>query len=204
MRMLDRGRALVVALGVAGVVAAMGVTASPAGAAPKAARPYDFDGRQRLSRSSDWGTSFTGRLRAAGWWRRGLAKVVGPGPHQVPRPLWIAHLTLNHLHEAGGIRIARDILAHVGAVIKRRLTSNSCSVAANHAPCSGRALSRRALSTLFEAGDRDHGAVVGHSGRPPRPSGGSRDSSSSHVCIALRTFCGSLIFPLITCTNMNT
>ena len=122
MRMLDRGRALVVALGVAGVVAAMGVTASPAGAAPKAARPYDFDGRQRLSRSSDWGTSFTGRLRAAGWWRRGLAKVVGPGPHQVPRPLWIAHLTLNHLHEAGGIWIARDILVHVGADIKRHLT----------------------------------------------------------------------------------
>ena len=40
----SRARALVVAVGVAGLVAAMGVTASPAGAAPKAAKPYDFDG----------------------------------------------------------------------------------------------------------------------------------------------------------------
>lgn len=39
-----RGRALVVALGVAAVVAALGAAASPAGASPKAARPYDFDG----------------------------------------------------------------------------------------------------------------------------------------------------------------
>ena len=44
MGIFGRGRALVVAFGVAGLVAAMGVTASPADAAPKAAKPYDFDG----------------------------------------------------------------------------------------------------------------------------------------------------------------
>jgi hypothetical protein len=44
MGILGGGRALVVALGVAAVVAAMGVTASPADAVAKAARPYDFDG----------------------------------------------------------------------------------------------------------------------------------------------------------------
>lgn len=42
--MFNRGSALVVGLGVAGLVAAMGVTASPADAAPKEAKPYDSDG----------------------------------------------------------------------------------------------------------------------------------------------------------------
>ena len=44
MGMFSRGRALVVALGVAGLVAAMGVGAPAADAATKAAKPYDFDG----------------------------------------------------------------------------------------------------------------------------------------------------------------
>lgn len=44
MGRVDRGRALVVAVGVAAVIAATGLIASPADAATRAARPYDFDG----------------------------------------------------------------------------------------------------------------------------------------------------------------